>query len=59
MPSPPTHVVVAVEAGIISSVEPFGSEDAAVERKAELLRMHDPAEDDVGVFPLMDGDTSE
>jgi hypothetical protein len=56
MPPCPTHVVVCVEAGIISSVEPFSSEDEAVERKAQLLRIHDPAEDDIGVFEMYGGD---
>lgn len=56
MSSTPTHVVVCVEAGIISSVEPFSSEKAAVERKAQLLRTHDPAEDDVGVFEIHGGE---
>ena len=51
--SGPTHVVVAVEAGIIASVEPFQSEEAARERKAQLLRTADPMEDDVGTFEIL------
>jgi hypothetical protein len=51
--SGPTHVVVAVEAGIIASVEPFSSEEEARERKAQLLRTADPMEDDVGMFEIM------
>lgn len=56
MSASPTHVVVAVEAGVIASVEPFASEDAARERKARLLREYDPTEDDVGVFEIDGGE---